>query len=103
MGVAECFTFVQKGDRTGFDILIGLLEEVEKAVQGMESHTEFHPGDGPIPEGWSEATSTDEDVLPFVVPHFYDPKEGLLERLAEAKKTVDDIWYLVLEALEAIG
>ena len=105
MGTWNCAGFVLGGGRTQFDHMIGTIEEVEEQVLASDIPTEFHPGDGPVPEGYStEATTTTQNgAIPHVVPHFCDRKADLLERLAEAKEQVDEIWYLVLEALEAVN
>jgi len=108
MGTFDVATAVISGGTDVFDKVIGMFEYVEEKLN--EAHPEeerlvaFHPGDGPVPEGFSviDDVQTAERGIPYIKPHFHDPIASLLEEIEAAKVTVRELDLLYQEALKAI-
>lgn len=85
MGVLTAGAYVIKGGRIPFDQLIETVKWAKEQVEASDIPVEVHEGDGLFIEG-----------------HLHDRKGELLIRLEEAGEQLEEIWYLVLEALEVV-
>lgn len=114
MSVMDVFGSIALFDK--FDFAIGLIEWVEELVQDADVQMEFHPGDGPIPEGFSKVETSQmspedfsqlllnesDDVRVIVEPHFFDCKHMCLDKLMRAKDMVREAELLTQEVLAVI-